>query len=181
MLCQECQKRPATLHFKQFMSGQKSEVHLCDVCAKDKGYMNTPEENYSLHDLLSGIFNFDSQKLDNQPEAFQRAKELKCDVCGLSITEFKRYGKFGCAKCYKSFSNHLDSLLRRVHSGNTEHHGKIPKRQGGSLHTKKELESHRQHLKQLIIEEKFEEAALIRDKIKDLEHKIEQMEAGDQA
>src|SRR5690625_3220893 len=141
MLCQECKKRPATLHFKQFISGQKSEVHLCDVCAKDKGYMAMPEENYSLHDLLSGIFNFDTHSLDSQKEAFQRTREWQCQQCGLSISEFKRFGKFGCATCYESFANHLDPILRRVHSGNTKHHGKIPKRQGGSLHTKKELQA----------------------------------------
>src|SRR5690625_4884667 len=178
MACQECQKRPATLHFTKFTNGSKSEVHLCEVCAKEKGYMTYPEEGYSLHNLLAGLFNFESQKIDSHQGSFHQSQELKCHQCGLTFTEFKRSGKFGCAECYESFSSRLDPILRRVHSGNTKHNGKIPKRQGGNLHTKKELEAYRLHLQELITREEFEEAAVVRDKIKDLETRINRTEAG---
>jgi len=178
MACQECQKRPATLHFTKFTNGKKTEVHLCEVCAKEKGYMTYPEEGYSLHNLLSGLFNFDSKQMDSHQGSFHHPQELQSHRCGLSLSEFKRFGKFGCAECYESFSSRLDPIFRRVHSGNTKHNGKIPKRQGGHLHTKKELESYKDQLKQLVAREEFEKAAVIRDKIKDLESKINQAEAG---
>lgn len=37
MLCQECNKRPATLHFTKIVNGEKTEFHICETCAKEKG------------------------------------------------------------------------------------------------------------------------------------------------
>ncbi|WP_099156822.1 UvrB/UvrC motif-containing protein [Virgibacillus ndiopensis] len=173
MECQECQKRPATLHFTQVMNGTKKEVHVCEVCAKEKGYMTYPEEGYSLHNLLTDLFNFESAPLGNTSgDTFMPPKELQCPQCEMTFTEFKRVGKFGCATCYHTFSNRLDPIFRRVHSGNTKHHGKLPKRKGGDLHAKKQMESLKTELKHLIENEAFEEAATVRDKIKDLEKQM---------
>ncbi|GGB49765.1 protein-arginine kinase activator protein [Lentibacillus populi] len=173
MECQECQKRPATLHFTQVVNGNKIEVHVCEVCAKEKGYMTYPEEGYSFHNLLTGLFNFEPSPMSSHSNsAFTQPKELQCPQCGMSFAEFKRVGKFGCASCYHTFSERLDPILRRVHSGNTKHFGKIPKRQGGDLHAKKQLEDYKVQLKALIDKEEFEEAAEVRDKIKDLEKEM---------
>lgn len=171
MQCQECQKRPATFHFSQVINGKKSEVHVCEVCAMEKGYMTYPEET-SLHNLLSGLFNFDSTSLNShQGTPFQKATELTCSRCSMTFSEFKRVGKFGCAECYQSFSAHLDPIFKRVHSGNIKHYGKIPKRKGSHLHIKRQIEEHKQKLQQLIENEEFEKAALVRDKIKELSSK----------
>lgn len=180
MKCQECQERPATLHFTQVINGNKTEVHVCEVCAKEKGYMTYPEDGYSLHNLLSGLFNFDTAKLDNhQGHNFKQVDELKCPKCDMTFSEFKRIGKFGCASCYETFAAKLDPILRRVHSGNTKHSGKIPKRKGGDLHTKKQLESYQAELKRLIETEAFEEATKVRDSITLLKNQMENAEAGD--
>ncbi|SET72578.1 protein arginine kinase activator [Oceanobacillus limi] len=180
MQCQECQKRQATLHFTQVINGNKTEVQLCEVCAKEKGYMSYPEDGYSLHNLLTGLFNFDSSQMKTpQGSQFQQVKELQCSKCNMTFSEFKRVGKFGCAECYHTFATHLDPIFRRVHSGNSKHHGKIPKRKGGDLHLKKQVETYKQELQNLIVNEAFEEAATVRDKIKDLEKQIQNKEAGD--
>ncbi|MEN1968906.1 UvrB/UvrC motif-containing protein [Lentibacillus sp. N15] len=170
MDCQECHKRPATLHFTQVVNGSKIEVHVCEVCAKEKGYMTYPEEGFTFQNLLTGLFNFESSSLgSHNNSSFTTTKEIQCQQCGMTLSEFKRIGKFGCAACYHTFSDRLDPILRRVHSGNTKHHGKIPKRQGGNLHAKKQLEEYKLQLKELIEQEAFEDAAKIRDKIKELE------------
>ncbi|WP_163971916.1 UvrB/UvrC motif-containing protein [Oceanobacillus halotolerans] len=180
MECQECQKRPATLHFTQVINGNKTEVHVCEVCAKEKGYMTYPEEGYSLHHLLSGLFNFDSSQMGSQQESsFTKKDELQCPKCEMTLSEFKRVGKFGCAECYHTFAGRLDPIFRRVHSGNTKHHGKIPKRKGGNLHLKKQVQEYKANLQQLIADEAFEEAAKIRDKIKELQAEMKDKEAGD--
>lgn len=170
MQCNECNKRPATIHYTQFINGEKSEMHVCDTCAKNKGYPTHSEEGFSLQELLKGLFNVSSAQLDIQNESlFKQVNELKCDLCHSSFTDFQRQGKFGCANCYESFKPKLDSIFRRVHSGNMKHYGKIPKRKGGKLHAKKELAMYRDYLKQLIDEENFEEAAIIRDRIREIE------------
>lgn len=182
MKCQECHKRPATLHFTQVIHGHKTETHVCEVCAKEKGYMAYPEEAFSLHNLLTGLFNFDSADVSSQSKSpIQQINDVQCPKCEMTLSEFKRVAKFGCVECYQTFSSQLDPILRRVHRGNTAHHGKIPKRKGGHLHLKKELDSLRGKLQTLIKNEEFEEAATVRDEIKELEQTIRDKEAGDKA
>ena len=36
MMCQECQMRPATVHITKIVNNQKSQIHLCEECAKQK-------------------------------------------------------------------------------------------------------------------------------------------------
>lgn len=172
MECQECQTRPATLHFTQVLNGTKIESHVCEKCAKEKGYMAYPEEGYSLHNLLAGLFSFESASIGNHDSnSFKQGKELQCPKCDITFSRFKRTGKFGCATCYETFSSRLDPILRRVHSGNVKHNGKIPKREGGNLRTKKKLATYKEELQQLIESEAFEKAAIVRDKIRVLQNK----------
>lgn len=172
MECQECQSRQATLHFSQTVNGEKKEFHMCERCAKEKGYVSYPgEDMYTLHNLLAGLFNFDQQpvKQNATHEGNPFKNTLQCSHCSMTFNHFKKVGKFGCATCYQTFSPHLDPIFRRVHSGNTKHHGKIPRRKGNHLHAKKQLELYREELQQLIEEEEFEEAAVLRDKIRSIE------------
>ncbi len=181
MECQECHQRPATVHLTQVINGQKTEIHVCEQCAKEKGYMNYGEENFTLNDLLSGIFYSEGnsplggQKSQAQPHS----THLKCPTCGLTYQEFARIGKFGCADCYKTFDDRLNPIFRRVHSGNTRHDGKIPRREGGNLHLKRQVDEYKEQLQRLIEKEEFEEAAKIRDEIRSIESQLHNGEDGE--
>jgi protein arginine kinase activator len=177
MECQECQQRAATLHFTQVVNGQKVEIHVCEACAREQGYMTYPDESYSFHNLLAGLLNFDTSHMGNLGDVVKQSAELKCPNCELTYSEFQRVGKFGCEDCYDAFSKRLHPIIRRVQSGNTKHHGKIPERKGGDLHTKKKIEAYKLRLQQLIESEFFEEAAIVRDQIREL--KKHHQESGD--
>ncbi|MDC3414672.1 UvrB/UvrC motif-containing protein [Aquibacillus sp. 3ASR75-11] len=182
MECQECHERPAALHFTQVVNGDKTEVHVCEHCAKEKGYMSYGEEGYSLHHLLSGLFNFEPSPFGKSTSTSNEKiseQGLKCPKCGMTYKDFTRVGKFGCSECYQAFSDRLNPIFRRVHSGNTKHDGKIPKRIGSNLHQKKELEQYRIKLQQLIEQEAFEQAAKVRDQIKKLEKEVHCKEEGE--
>ncbi|MCT1904904.1 UvrB/UvrC motif-containing protein [Oceanobacillus sojae] len=184
MECQECHERKATLHFKHIINGQETKISLCEVCAKKKGYLSYPEEGYSLNDLLSGLFQKDGLNLSSagttKSSQSNQSQELKCSSCGRTFSEFKKAGKFGCANCYASFDSKVEPILRRVHAGNTKHTGRIPKRAGKYIQQKQLISSHKEELKQLIEEEEFEKAAVLRDKIRELEKENHQnKEAGD--
>ncbi|WP_138420206.1 UvrB/UvrC motif-containing protein [Aquibacillus sediminis] len=170
MDCQECKERSATLHFTKVVNGAKTEIHVCEQCAKEKGYVSDEEEAYSLHDLLSGLFNFEPSSIHTGQQANQVSTEqvLKCPNCGMTYHDFTRVGKFGCAECYHAFEAHLNPIFRRVHSGNTTHDGKIPKRIGSTIQQRKKLDQYRKQLQQLIENEEFEQAAKVRDQIKSL-------------
>ncbi|MBB6455217.1 protein arginine kinase activator [Salirhabdus euzebyi] len=181
MECQECEKRSATLHFTQVINGHKTEVHLCEYCAQEKGYMNNGEHNFSLHSLLSGLFNFDSAPSlsGSQSTSYNPKNSLQCEKCEMTYHEFTKTGKFGCANCYTTFNEHLHPIFRRVHSGNTKHDGKIPKRAGDAIHLRKTINEHKVKLKELIQNEEFEEAAKARDQIRELEKKLRNDRDGD--
>ncbi|MBO8157436.1 MAG: UvrB/UvrC motif-containing protein [Bacillaceae bacterium] len=183
MECQECHQRPASVHFTQVINGNKTEVHLCEQCAQEKGYMMDQfDGNFSIGNLLSGLFNFDSSPLTSggHSSPFTTVEGLKCEKCGLTYGEFTKTGKFGCAHCYQTFDDRIDPILRRVHSGNTRHSGKIPKRIGGNLHLQRELERYKEELQELIQKEEFEKAAMIRDKIRSLEKELKRSKDGEQ-
>lgn len=170
MECMECNLRPATLHFTQIINGNKKEIHVCELCAQEKGYTNNTDDAFSLHELLTSLFNVSPSTIDvNKQSIFNSLNELSCSSCELTFSEFRKLGKFGCARCYQNFKPKLNAIIRRVHSGNTKHKGKIPKRKGGRLHVKRELSMYREYLQRLIHEENFEEAAVVRDRIKQLE------------
>ncbi|MCA1066439.1 UvrB/UvrC motif-containing protein [Rossellomorea sp. AcN35-11] len=174
MICQECNERPATLHFTKVVNGEKTEVHLCEQCAQDKGemFMFDSSPGFSVNNLLAGLLNI--------APAFKQAKEteipktevLQCQKCKMTIHQFINVGRFGCAHCYETFKDELTPLLKRVHSGNVEHHGKVPERMGEAIHVKKKIQQLKSELQTMIEDEEFEKAAEIRDEIRSLEKEI---------
>ncbi|QOY37498.1 UvrB/UvrC motif-containing protein [Anaerobacillus isosaccharinicus] len=178
MLCHECNKRDATLHFTKILNGNKTEIHLCDQCAREKGEYIPGSNGFSIHQLLSGLLNFE-QALPNSPNRAPQQIEQTCEKCGMTLYQFARAGRFGCAQCYQTFSTKLDPMLRRVHSGNTTHVGKIPKRIGKDIQLHRKVEKLKQQLQQHISKEEFEEAAKLRDEIRSLENSTQQSRGDD--
>lgn len=78
----------------------------------------------------------------------------------------------GCGQCYETFADQLGPLLRKVHSA-TEHTGKTPKRAAGPLKLKREIQALRRELQAAVAEEDFERAAQLRDRIRELETKVQ--------
>lgn len=171
MICNECQQRPATLHFTKIINGEKSEIHLCDHCAKEKGDLSmfSSGAGFSFNNLLAGLLNFEQPFKESSTNAFTQTEVLQCSRCKLTFQQFAKVGRFGCSNCYKTFHHQLEPVLKRLHSGNATHTGKIPKRIGGNIHLKKEIEQLRAELRELITKEEFETAAKLRDKIRELE------------
>ncbi|MBO8165234.1 MAG: UvrB/UvrC motif-containing protein [Brevibacillus sp.] len=177
MNCEECGKRPATLHLTKIVNGEKTEYHICEHCAQEKGDVISGFHNFSIHNILSGLLNFDpmaknsfSSSLNSQTTTH---KPLRCETCGLTYAQFSKSGRFGCSDCYRYFGDLLDPLFRRIH-GNNNHIGKVPERTGGQLKIRKELEQLKTQLKRYVETEEFEKAAEIRDRIRALEKKIDQ-------
>lgn len=172
MLCKNCNKNKATFHYTEIINGVKKEIALCDECRNKLGItsldFNIP---LGMPDFFSDFFE-DSSFL---PE-FDVVKTLKCDKCGMSYNDFSEGGRIGCSNCYDVFESKLDSILKNIHGFNV-HKGRIL----NSLKLKKieevkenpksnELEKLKNRLKELVRQEKYEEAAKIRDEIKKIEN-----------
>jgi len=176
MLCDICGKNPATVHLTEIIDNNMTELHLCEECAQKKGVQM--ESHFGLADLLAGLAD-----LGGQFPTTEKGVKIKCSKCGLTYEDFKKIGRLGCGECYAAFKESLLPLLKRIH-GSTQHNGKSPvkrrrlvktagtgggKAQAGRI--KNELQELKEKLQQAIQQEAFEEAAKLRDKIKELENK----------
>jgi protein arginine kinase activator len=167
MQCQECGKRPATLHFTKIVGGEKTELHICESCAREKGeFIPGTSSGYSIHNLPSGLLDF-----EQSGSSAAKPVAVRCDTCGMTYSQFSKIGKFGCSDCYRHFADKLDPLLKRVH-GNTAHAGKVPKRAGGKVKTRREIDRLKQEMQSRIEREDFESAARLRDRIRELEREM---------
>jgi protein arginine kinase activator len=179
MICQECNERPATLHFTKVVNGEKTEVHLCEQCAQDKGdFMFDSSPVFSVNNLLAGLLNISPALKQAKTSEAPQQEILRCEKCKMTFQQFINVGRFGCSHCYETFQSQLDPILKRVHSGNVEHHGKVPERMGGAIHLKKKILQLRTDLQASVKNEEFEQAAEIRDEIRSLEKEVKN-EGGD--
>jgi len=147
----------------EIVGEEKKEIHLCDQCAQEQGL--TIKGQVSLADFLAGLI-----KAPVTQEMARLAK-LQCPVCGINYVEFQSKGRFGCARDYDVFDKLIEPLLEKIH-GATEHVGKAPPLGGDGVQAR--LVTLRRKLKSAVDEEKYEEAAGIRDEIR----RIEEGESG---
>lgn len=170
MLCEVCSKQEATVHYSETVNGKATEMHMCEKCASNKGIKVFPfDEPFVLGDLLSGL-------VESKEELSVEEKSVKekCPLCSMTITEFKKTGLLGCAECYKTFKRSLTPLFRKIH-GSTHHIGKFPIKIGTKSIDRREHELNklRAELIKTVEEERFEDAAKLRDRIKLLETEIQ--------
>lgn len=172
MLCDECKERPATVHVVKVVNGVKTEMKLCEQCAREKGAFQVfIEPPFSLPKLISAMLQMDQ----GQTDVPGRDAADQCPACGIEYSEFKRTGFLGCPECYTYFGPRLRPLYRRIH-GATRHTGKVPARAGGPLKARRELASLEAELREAIAAEAYEKAAELRDRIRQLKRQL-----GDQA
>ncbi len=167
MKCDFCDKK-ATVFLTQLVEGQMKKVCLCDPCAKERGV--TDPTGFSMADLLLGGLSADAgsgaagKKLQTTPSA---AGGRKCPTCGFTLDDLRRVRRFGCGDCYATFGEEVAQMVRGMHKG-TSHIGKVPAGLMAMQVLHQRLEELRARLDQAIASESYEEAAGIRDEIRNL-------------
>lgn len=169
MVCEECKQHPATVHITRIVNNHKMQVNLCEDCARlyqHQWGFNVFEPSFSINKFLAGLM--------QQEQGMARPYRLpnQCDQCGFTYEQFGQLGKLGCDRCYRHFASNLEPLLKRIH-GTSYHSGKIPRRAGGNLRVKQEIEKLKADLQVLIVNEEFEKAALVRDRVRELEKNLQ--------
>jgi protein arginine kinase activator len=163
MLCCVCKEKEATVHLTQIAGEKMQKVDLCEECAKHKG-VNDPA-GFSLADLLLGLGA--SQEIDQSGGG----SEIKCPRCGFTQADFKKTGRLGCPDCYTTFAEGLEGLLKTMHKG-VRHIGKLPQALQQSRDLAERLKNLHKKLSKAVEGENFEQAAQLRDEIKQVSQKI---------
>jgi protein arginine kinase activator len=158
MKCQKCHNQ-ATLHITEIISDdQFEELHLCEQCANK--YLYEPQQKGAAKGGGG------TEQVPQGEEGLFAQHE--CPQCGIKFVEFRNTGRLGCPNDYEEFREELLPLLENIH-GETRHQGKTPQRLPQSKQTQSELLQLRGRLKQAVTKEDYEEAARIRDRIRQIE------------
>ncbi|MGI6081803.1 MAG: UvrB/UvrC motif-containing protein [Limnochordia bacterium] len=169
MMCDECRKQPATVMVTRIVNGKKTESYLCQDCARQQNDIGVfSEGGLTLNNILAGLF----EPKVAFPNAVSPNPNIRCENCGLSFSDFRRLGQLGCSECYKQFEAELEPIIRRIH-GDSQHTGKPPVISRVTA-LRGELEKSRRALREAIEHEEYEQAAILRDRIKVLEEQLKE-------
>jgi len=161
MLCTNCGINEASFHYKQIVNGKRSEQHLCAECASKLGYVSHGDGALDFGSILNDFISL--------PSFGHKVGEVKaCPVCKTTFAEFKKTGLLGCDRCYDEFKDIIESTLSQIQPS-TVHKGKLSGAAGEKIQRRNELDEMKENLKRAILDERYEEAAVLRDKIKKLE------------
>jgi len=154
MKCQRCPKQ-ATLHITEVLGEERfEELHLCEDCAKK--YLYEPVQQQQ------------NKKPGKADAHTDDPASKQCEACGVKFVEFRNTGRLGCPHDYEAFREELLPLVESIH-GDTQHVGKSPRRLPKTKSDQIELADLRKRLQKAVLEEDYEVAARLRDRIRQLE------------
>ena len=187
MLCEKCKIREANIQVVQMVNGVKSEHFLCAQCASEMDLTVTGPGLNGEMPLAKLLSNLLSQTMKSEQK--ENCTNVVCPTCGMTYEQFIRDSKFGCADCYKVFDLLIGDNIRQL-QGNGQHHGKRPKYMRDDIpqQVREELEASmtenvpeseyidklldlRKKLRDAIEAEEYEDAARLRDEIREVEKK----------
>ena len=178
MLCDNCGKREANVRYSENINGKTRELNLCEECSEKLGI---GQMDFSMSMDFSNFFG-DFVEEFTKPEwmpLLNNVKTLTCNNCGYTFDDIVNTGKLGCPNCYDVFESELDPIIKRI-QGTNRHVGRIGKIIDNKIdkkynkteentdkkEEKTKLEQLQEDLKNAIKEERYEDAAKIRDEIK---------------
>ena len=151
MLCETCGKNEATVNLTQITEGEVRKLNLCKDCAAARNIsLNGP---ISLTDILFGLGST-IREADSRPDA-------ACPNCHMRRSDFKKTSQLGCATCYTTFADDLTPVLRSMHN-KLRHAGKVPATELRNV----KLSQLETGLRTAVTEQRFEDAARLRDCIR---------------
>ncbi len=162
MKCEICGIREAVIHIEQIIGYEKVELHICEECARERGITTSGDKiEFSISNLIMGL-------VDVKDVHPRKSTRKVCPNCGTSFENFKKTGKLGCTECYVTFEREIRSILRKMY-GKTQHVGKFPKQLKRYKTFLIDLEKLKEDLKKAIKSENYEKAAILRDRIAEIQ------------
>jgi len=151
-----------------------SHTHLCPACAE-----GATEETEGLALVLAvpSVLRHLGKTMSAteetvEPDPVTDRHERFCAVCGTTLSDLKESGLVGCPNCYEVFAEYLQALLQKGPEP-VEHLGKIPHRGPETDTLRHEILRLQRMLRELVATERFEEAAGVRDRLAELDQRLE--------
>lgn len=160
MLCEICKINEASTRLKTVIDG---ELKLCDICYECASKTRNSDVMVG-HELDFNSF-FGTFLNTGLPP---KSNASKCKCCGATFLEIAKTGKVGCGQCYETFFDELYPSIKKIH-GKTKHAGKIAGSTSKELRIVNELEKIKADLAIAVANQDFENAVILRDRIKTIE------------
>jgi protein arginine kinase activator len=189
-----------SIQFTQIIQGEKNEGVVCTECPAMKGIglfgsfgnlipiqeADVPEAPpgfvalpmASFQPGINPVIDLFQKLFGNSYPPNAMHQGIACSGCGATLGQVRQAGRLGCPKCYESFEQYLQPVLERSHEGNLVHVGKRPKNIPTFQHHN--IEDLKIKLGDAIKDERFEDAAVLRDAIKRLEEHVKKEDLSDQ-
>lgn len=162
MKCTKCNKNEATVYYREVVNGKETKYALCPECAAKA----EKEMNESIFDsfyqpfgtgLLGSLFS-------GKTGLAQKNDAKRCTLCGATFKELCDDGRTGCPECYRVFREELSPTVTRLH-GSAAHTGRAPGKFKAKRENEKKVAALKKELKTAVAEERYEDAARLRDEI----------------
>lgn len=157
---QPCDK-PKDINLDIEIDGEHSSCKCCDQCIDQ---LISPVTLLMEPSIITSLFSNKNALSENLKNLELMEKNfvptVNCTGCGLSLQEIKSKGRFGCKECYTTHKEQINGLLPHIQAGAKNHIGKKPKNC---------ISSFKEEMQKAIKEERYEDAAKLRDVIKKLE------------
>lgn len=147
MLCENCRLQEATVHLSQNMNGVCSEINLCAGCLLE--VFSSGNILGKIKDSKNGI------KMENSDQNIKAV--VLCDDCGLSLDEYLTDNSLGCSECKRSFLQFMTPLNIGFENG---------EKKESDIDGK--MEEYQDKLVKAVLDEDYEYAAFLRDRIREL-------------
>lgn len=161
--CSEC-KNPITVHYSEIEGGKCTNTGMCDSCPQ-------------LQKRLKGI------PFEEHETASQGGTGLVCGECGTTLESIKVGHLVGCSHCYEVFGDVLINELILAHAlfpGIIKQRKSIPMHVGRAPGETQEISPSlklialNEALEETLKKEDYEQAAMLRDQIKELTEDTEE-------
>lgn len=181
MDCQCCNRKPSQVRICDVERNECAEPYnVCADCfALIKRYMfDMTRPLIATADIIrevQGLLGTNAITLPDQPGALaplEIGSVPACPDCGMTLSEFKARGRFGCPRDYEVFAEHLDPLFERIHDTQpARHQGRLPQASGEPeiVTRRRKTAELKARLDAAVAEENYELAARLRDEINGLE------------
>jgi protein arginine kinase activator len=164
MKCEICGLKDAVIHIRQIQKDLVHELHVCEDCAQEKGLTREEDSELPIANLLSGLL--EGKDVTGGTEA----KEV-CPTCGMKASEFRKQGKLGCKDCFVAFEKDVRAIVSQM-AARPRHTGKLPRTLVVEHAAEVRGEEIREELRQAVEREDYEQAARLRDRLREMESNV---------
>jgi len=165
MLCRKCHKNLATVRYAEVVDGKVVDLYLCPECLSS--YQDQGAQGFELSGPVPSPRRHHHISQAESESLFSGS----CPQCGTQFVAVMQAGMVGCSQCYGAFGDKMESLLEGIHMG-MRHRGKTPALEDAQVKLHADLQTKRALLRSALSAENYEDAAKLRDAIKDLETRL---------